>query len=156
VVIVRSPLDGPRHRRIMIVENRGRKAMNRFRTALFVLAGAVLAAGADAASAAAQAVNHVTAIAKPRHYEGPCPASIEFVATIFVNHPAQITYRWERSDHATGPALSVFISGAGRGVTTTWQLSRPPAEVFRAGEVLHVLSPGDVYSNPAEFSLICR
>jgi hypothetical protein len=130
--------------------------MNRFSTALLVVASAVIAAAADAGSAAAQAVNHVVAIAKPKHYEGPCPASIEFVGTIFVNHPAQVTYRWERSDHATGPAQSVFISGAGRGVTTTWQMSRPPAEVFRAGEVLHVLSPGDVYSNRAEFTLVCR
>jgi hypothetical protein len=102
------------------------------------------------------AINHVVAVAKPRHYEGPCPASIEFAGTIFVNHPATVSYRWERSDHATGPVETIVIRSAGQGVYTHWQLNRPPGQVFHGSQTLHVLSPGDFISNPAEFTVVCR
>ena len=102
------------------------------------------------------AVNHVVAIAKPSAYDGRCPASIEFIATIFVNHPAKVSYRWERSDRATGPVQTVQIRSGGQGVRTQWHLGNPRGEVFHGSETLHVLSPGDAFSNPAEFTLVCR
>jgi hypothetical protein len=107
-------------------------------------------------AAAQPAINRVVAVARPPAYNGPCPASIEFVGTIFVNRPARVSYRWERSDRATGPVQTIFIPGGAGGVRTQWQLGRPPGQVFRGAETLHVLSPGDFYSNPAEFTLVCR
>jgi hypothetical protein len=104
---------------------------------------------------AQRAVDHVTAAARPGRYDGPCPASIEFVGTIYVNFPTTVTFRWERSDGATGRVESARINPTGS-VVTRWQLSRRPGEVFRGSETLHVLSPGDFFSNPAEFTLVCR
>ncbi len=101
-------------------------------------------------------VNRVVAVARPPRYQGPCPARFEFIGTIFVNYPTMVTYRWERSDHATGPVQSVNIRGSGQGVETTWQLGGPPGRVFNGSETLHVLSPVDMYSNPASISLLCR
>src|SRR5437763_15873792 len=84
----------------------------------------------DVAVAQQRAVTNVVAVAKPKRYEGRCPASIEFVGTIFVSRPTTVSYRWERSDHATGPVQTVTINSAGQGVTARWQLSRPVGEVF--------------------------
>ena len=102
------------------------------------------------------AINHVVAVAQPNAYNGPCPATIEFIGTIFVNHPARVSYRWERSDHATGAVQTVQINGGGRSVRTQWHLGHPRGQVFHGTETLHVLSPGDAYSNPAEFTLVCH
>jgi len=108
------------------------------------------------ASAAQPIINHVMAYPKPRAYEGPCPVSIEFVSSIYVNAPTTVSYRWERSDHATGEVQSVQIGGPEASVSTHWNLSRPVGEVYTGSLTLHVLSPGDAYSNPAKFTLICR
>jgi hypothetical protein len=130
--------------------------MKWLKAAIVVIAGGTLVAGAGIGPVLAQAVNRVVAIAKPQHYDGPCPATIRFIGTIFVNNPADVSYRWERSDHATGPVQTVHITGAGRGVETTWDLGQQPVEGFHGSERLHVLSPGDFYSNPALFTLTCR
>jgi hypothetical protein len=107
------------------------------------------------AAAQAQVVGRVAAVARPAHYQGPCPARIEFTGTIFVNHPTSVTYRWERSDRGTGPVQTVFIRGGGLGVGTSWQLGAP-GRVMDGYQTLHVLSPVDLYSNPANFSVACR
>jgi hypothetical protein len=105
---------------------------------------------------AESAINTVVAVANPHRYEGRCPASVQFVGTISVNQPTRVSYRWERSDRATGRVETVVIQGRGHSVSTTWQLSRPRGAVFQGSETLHVLSPGDYHSNPAEFTLVCR
>ena len=117
---------------------------------------AVLAFGVLPAAAQVPAVQRVVAVARPPRYEGPCPARFEFIGTIFVNYPSIVTYRWERSDRAVGPVQSVTIRGGGMGVDTTWQLGGAPGRVFSGSETLHVLSPVDMYSNPAAISLVCR
>jgi len=101
-------------------------------------------------------VNHVTAIARPSQYDGRCPASIEFIGTIFMNDQATVSYRWERSDGATGPVQTVHVANPRQVAVVRWQLSRPVGEVFQGAETLHVLSPGDFHSNPAQFTLVCR
>ncbi|WP_146101506.1 hypothetical protein [Rhodopila globiformis] len=121
------------------------------------ICAAVLAACVIGPSALAQsAINTVVAVANPRHYEGRCPASIAFVATISVNQPTKVSYRWERSDGATGRVETAVIRGRGHGVTTTWTLSRRRGETFKGAQTLHLLSPGNLRSNPAEFTLVCR
>jgi hypothetical protein len=126
------------------------------RAAWAVVVALIALSGSPAFAQQPPAVNKVTAIAKPSRYDGNCPASIEFIATIVVNYPATVSYRWERSDHATGPVQTVNIRSAGQGVVTRWQLSRQIGEVFSGWQRLHVLSPGDSYSNEANFTLICR
>jgi hypothetical protein len=119
------------------------------------LLGVALCLAAQVA-VAQPAVNRIVAVVNPRAYDGPCPATITFTGTIFVNRPARVSYRWERSDHATGPVETVQVSGGGRGVKTEWHLGNPRGQAFHGSETLHVLSPGDFYSNPAEFTLVCR
>ena len=131
--------------------------MKGFVFALFL--AATLATGPlTSTSAVAQAplVNHVTAVARPAQYDGNCPASIEFVGTIFMNEQAIVSYRWERSDGATGPVQTVHVTGPRQVAVVRWQLRRPVGEVFQGAEILHVLSPGDFHSNPAQFTLVCR
>ena len=100
-------------------------------------------------------VTKVVAIAKPNTYAGPCPATIEFVGTIFVSRPARVEYRWERSDGAMGPRESVDISSAGKGVTTTWQVGTPHRS-FNGWEKLHVLAPNSISSNEAAVQIKCN
>lgn len=123
------------------------------------VAAAVLAGAAWSAllpGVAAAQVTRVVAVARPPRYDGPCPVRFEFVGTIFVARPTVVTYRWERSDRAIGPVQSVAINSAGQGVVAHWQLNRPPGGVFTGWETLHVLSPIDMYSNPANVNLVCR
>ena len=107
------------------------------------------------ALAQAPPVTRVVAAARPPRYEGPCPARFEFVGTIYSSYPITVTYRWERSDHATGPVQSVRVQGT-QNVVATWQLGGGPGRVFHGSETLHVLSPVNMYSNPANFSMFCR
>jgi hypothetical protein len=115
----------------------------------------LLLAGLPAA-AQAQAVNRVVAVARPSHYQGTCPARFEFTGTIFVNMPVHVTYRWERSDGGVGPMQSATIRGGGMGVSTSWQVGGPPGRVFNGSETLHVMSPVDMFSNPASVTAMCR
>jgi hypothetical protein len=117
---------------------------------------AAMLIGGAAAQAQMPPVNRVTAAARPAHYDGRCPASIEFVGTIFMNYQATVSYRWERSDGASGPVETVVVQGPRQGAVTRWQLRRPVGEVFQGVETLHVLSPIDIYSNPAKFQMVCR
>jgi hypothetical protein len=100
-------------------------------------------------------VNRVVAVVRPARYEGPCPARFEFIGTIYTSYPTGVTYRWERSDRAAGQVQTMRIRGA-QNVVTSWQIGGGPGRVFSGSETLHVLSPVDMYSNPANFSMYCR
>ncbi|MFL5254861.1 MAG: hypothetical protein ACJ8AI_18605 [Rhodopila sp.] len=102
------------------------------------------------------AINTIIAVANPRNYEDRCPTTITFVGTISVNQPTKVMYRWERSDRVIGRTETAVIQGRGQSVSTSWQLSRPKGATFKGAETLHVLSPADQVSNPAEFTLTCR
>jgi hypothetical protein len=117
-----------------------------------LVAGCLLGQSAMAQSP----INTIIAVASPRNFTGSCPASIGFTGTISVNGQTKVTYRWERSDKAKAPVETVVIQGRGQSVSTKWQLSRPKGEVFKGAETLHVLTPVESLSNPAEFTLVCR
>jgi hypothetical protein len=121
-----------------------------------VVGVAVMLIGCAVARAQMPPVNRATAAARPANYDGRCPASIEFVGTIFMNYQATVSYRWERSDGASGPVETVVVRGPRQRAVTRWQLRRPVGEVFRGVETLHVISPVNLYSNPAQFQLVCR
>jgi hypothetical protein len=63
-----------------------------------------------------------------------------------------VTYMWERSDGSIAPVSSITFNGPdSQTVTTTWTLSAS----YAGWEQLHVLTPNDVTSNQARFTLDC-
>jgi hypothetical protein len=116
------------------------------------LAGCLIGPSALAESA----INTVIAVAHPRQFDGHCPTSIAFVGTISVNQPTRVSYRWERSDNVRGPVETVVVNGRGQSVKGSWKISRPVGKEFKGSGTLHVLSPSNQLSNPAEFTLVCR
>lgn len=105
---------------------------------------------------AQRTVTRVAIVAKPRVYDGPCPADLQFTATIFVSHyPTFADYQWERSDGAKGPRQHVDIRSAGRGVTDSWHLGAGRRR-YVVWERLHVLAPTGIYSPEARVTVNCR
>lgn len=105
---------------------------------------------------AAQTVTDVRIVARPRVYNGPCPATIQFTATIFVSHhPVAVEYRWERSDGARGPRRRVVIRSAGQGVRESWTLGRG-RERLQIWQRLHVLAPTGISSPNQVVRVNCR
>ena len=101
-------------------------------------------------------VTRVGIVAKPKAYDGPCPADIQFIATIHVSHyPTFAEYVWERSDGAKGPRQRVEIRSAGRGVTDSWHLGAGRRR-FVVWERLHVLAPTGITSPEARVTITCR
>jgi hypothetical protein len=125
---------------------------------LGLILGACLA---SSAAFAQPAVTSVSAGARPNRYDGFCPVRVTFSATIVVNLPARVTYRWERSDGAVGPSETVAISGRSSDVksytaTTSGEFRNPPGKTLRVTQVLHVTAPNDMKSNEAEIVMTCR
>lgn len=81
-----------------------------------------------------------------------CPTTFNFSGTITANGAGTVTYKWERSDGAQGPTESVTFTGAtSQSVPTTWTLSNPGTKWER----LRILTPNDLTSNQATFTLNC-
>jgi hypothetical protein len=86
---------------------------------------------------------------------------VTFSATITVDLPVKVTFRWERSDGAVGPTETVAINGRTSEVksyttSTSWELRHPPGQSFRATQRLHVLAPNEMTSNDAEVVINCQ
>ena len=109
-----------------------------------------------ASSAFAATVTRVSIVARPRVYNGPCPATIDFIGTIRVSrHPVMVTYQWVRSDGARGERQQVEIRSAGQGVTDRWTLGAG-REHLRIWEQLHVLAPTGIVSPRQVVDVNCR
>jgi hypothetical protein len=82
-----------------------------------------------------------------------CPTTFNFAGTITANAAGTVTYRWERSDGATGPTQGLTFSGPGARpvAATTWSIGAAGTHWER----IHVLTPNDRYSNQATFTLTC-
>jgi len=120
-----------------------------------VLVVLVVLAFAAELFAAQHTVTKVAIVAKPRSFSGPCPATLQFTATIFVSHPSKVTYVWERSDGAKGPRQTIDIRSAGQGVTDTWTLGAGRQHMV-VWERLHVLAPTGISSPQGRVSVTCR
>jgi hypothetical protein len=130
--------------------------MTRTRIALVAALSAALALPPLLAFAQVHTVTRVGAVAKPKSYRGPCPATIEFIGTIHVSrYPVRVEYQWERSDGGKGPREMVEIDSAGRGVTDRWTLGAGH-DRMNVWERLHVLAPTGISSPPAHAHLDCR
>jgi hypothetical protein len=123
---------------------------------VMVLGVAVTAALSIGLLAQEHTVSKVGIVAKPKVYNGPCPADLRFIATIFVTrHPVFVEYRWERSDGARGERRRIEIRSAGQGVTDTWRLGGRHQRLT-VWEKLRVLAPTGISSAPASVRVNCR
>jgi hypothetical protein len=120
---------------------------------------------------AAQTTAAVTAraAASPDHYEGNCPARIEFVGHVTVTVPGtRLAYRWERSDGDSGKLLHAQVGlphPLPPDSATPPLIAALPSDFWRTGlpghngqywEVLHILSPVDTRSAIARVDIECR
>jgi|SRR5665213_712238 hypothetical protein len=129
----------------------------------------MLVAAAHPLAAQGTAAVTARAAASPDHYEGNCPARIEFVGHVTVTVPGtRLSYRWERSDGDSGKLLHAQV-GVPRSTppdsATAPLVAALPSDFWRAGlpghngqywEVLHILSPVDTRSAIARVDIECR
>ena len=81
-----------------------------------------------------------------------CPQTFNFTGQIVVNVGGTVTYRWERSDGSMGATQTFrFAAGGAQSFVDSWTISSN----FGGWERLHVLTPNDVSSNQATFTLAC-
>jgi hypothetical protein len=97
------------------------------------------------------AVVDVTASVGPNAYIDHCPGVFSFTGSV-TSTSGTVTYRWERSDGATGPEQTLSFAKSGtQTITDSWELSA----VGTFWERVHVLSPMDLSSNKATFTNAC-
>lgn len=119
-----------------------------------------LALAAAALPASALSVTSVSLSVSPTHSDGPCPVKFTFTGKVTLNGRGEFRYKWERSDGAvdtTGPHTAAYDGTHAAVVTETWELGAvmPAFHPFHGSVTLHVLSPNDVSSKPAPFTLDC-
>jgi hypothetical protein len=99
-------------------------------------------------------VTSVSANSDSVSYSGSCSPkkTVNFSGSITVNAAGTVTYRWEKSDGSSTASQNLNFSGAGsQTVTDTWDLTAKNS----GWEKLHVLTPNDVTSNQANYSVTC-
>jgi hypothetical protein len=87
-------------------------------------------------------------------HAGRCPVTLRFRGRISaVGGSATVSYRFLRSDGATGPVHSVtFDSPGSKDVETTWRLGGS----YRGWQALKILDPQEMQSERAAFQVTCR
>ncbi|OGO15604.1 MAG: hypothetical protein A2Z02_01740 [Chloroflexi bacterium RBG_16_48_7] len=97
-------------------------------------------------------VTNVTATSNQSTYEGSCPKTLTFSATITANGPGTITYRWERSDYNWGHMQSMTFTEAGsQSVTLNYDLGETSSGWYR----VNVFTPSNIVSNPIIYTITC-
>ncbi|MEK7561300.1 MAG: hypothetical protein AAB541_00350 [Patescibacteria group bacterium] len=101
-------------------------------------------------------VTGVTAAVSPTSYSGACPKEFVFSANITANGAGTVTYKWTRSDGASGQTKSLVFSGAGTQAAegSTWTLGGS-GNTYNNWEKVQILTPNTTESNQANFSLNC-
>ena len=91
-------------------------------------------------------------------YTGACPKTVNFSAVITVNDAGPVTFKWESSDgtNNSGPVTINFANAGSQTVGTAWTLGSAGRTLSNYWERLHILSPTDVISNEATFTLRCN
>ena len=109
-----------------------------------------------ALAAHAQTVTRVRVVAKPKNFNGHCPAEIQFIGTIRVSrHPVEVEYVWERSDGARSERQRVVIRSARQSVNEYWTLGSHGTRMH-IWEQLHVLAPTNIRSARIPVRVNCR
>lgn len=97
-------------------------------------------------------VSDVAVSVNPPSYSGDCPGNFVFTGVITANGPGAVTYQWERSDGAASTEQTLNFSAAGsQNVTSEWSLFADAS----GWERLHILSPIDLTSAQASFTMTC-
>jgi hypothetical protein len=99
------------------------------------------------------AVTAASAAVDSNSFIGTCPHVFTFTGTITANAAGQVTYRWERSDGTNQATQALTFAAAGtQSATNTWGVATATSGWSR----LHVLTPTDLTSNQATFTLGCN
>lgn len=100
-------------------------------------------------------VTNVTASVSPNS-SSTCPQMFTFDGTITVAGTGTVTYQWVRSDGAAGPPqpLTFIVPGTQNVAPETWTLGAPGFN-FNGGARVQVLSPNNISSSQANFTLNC-
>src|SRR5262245_49477747 len=115
------------------------------------LACALLVGACDKNNPTRPAAVDVTASVGTSAYLDHCPGVFDFTGSV-TSTSGTVTYRWERSDGATGPEQSLSFAKSGtQTITDSWELGA----IGTFWERVHVLSPKDLYSNKATFTNAC-
>jgi dipeptidyl aminopeptidase/acylaminoacyl peptidase len=98
-------------------------------------------------------VTQLAVSVSPAVFKGVCPQQFEFSALVTVNQPGTLSYRWERSDGASGPTQNLDFSATELTKTTkiTWKLGAAGSHWM----AFHILTPFSLLSNQAIFTLTC-
>ncbi len=115
---------------------------------------------AAALPASALSVSSVQVVAVPTTSTGPCPAVFHFRGKVSLNGRGVFTYKWERSDGANDTAVHPpgrFDGKSAAFVEETWTLGAaiPAFHPFHGWVKLHILTPEDRLSDPANITLDC-
>ncbi|MDP3940776.1 MAG: hypothetical protein Q8Q49_00555 [bacterium] len=82
-----------------------------------------------------------------------CPAEFDLTGNVKASGKGTVLYKWFRSDGAIGPLELIYVNGVNTYlVQTTWTLS---PKKFSGWEKLQMISPSQLISNPASFTLTC-
>jgi hypothetical protein len=119
-----------------------------------LLAKVFLLATVGVASAAPEITARLTA--SPLSHTDKCPAVIKFTGMISVTAPTTVQYKFIRSDGASAPVQTLVFDKPGKKpVTTTWTLGGPELPTYEGWEAIKIISPRQVASNKASFSITC-
>jgi hypothetical protein len=101
---------------------------------------------------------HVTV--SPAAGKGPCPVVFTFTGKVALKKEGRFTYKWERSDGGVDTTVHPAVSYDGLNaalVSTTWTLgaATPEFRPFHGWMKLHILTPQNLVSEAAQFTLDC-
>ena len=130
--------------------------MKRIMLNIAVSALMLLAVDASAAAPKKDAVSVVGVVAVPAHYEGACPAALEFVGTLKLQKfPVTVEYLWQRSDGSRTQVRRIQARSARQKITDEWEIGGAPGRM-EVWERLTILSPAQISSAIAEASVNCN
>ena len=101
-------------------------------------------------------VTAVVASVSPTSFTGACPKKFDFNGTVAANGPGTVTYKWVRSDGASGPVQTLIFSSAGSQAVSAddWTFGGSGSS-YSGWEKVQILTPNSTESNQASFSLNC-
>ena len=140
-----------------------KKGGHMYRKVLIILTAAIFTFGAASSEGAGEKIT-ASLKAYPSDYAGKCPATITFRGKIENQPiispamPVTIQYIFIRSDNATDTNVKTITvpPGGSVNVSTTWTLGDPAKlPSYHGWEAIKILSPEELISNRAAFTMKC-
>jgi hypothetical protein len=94
--------------------------------------------------------------ADPVHYSGPCPVTITFSGSIFVEGGGgEVSYKWLRSDGASAPVQTLHFDASGsKEISTSWTLGAA-GQSYSGWQAVKTLDPHEEEWGRAAFRIEC-